>query len=120
MYPSSVLYLFFFSFVFIPLQFCIFVSLNQLSSCFRFSNSFLCCSNYFFNLLFSSFTKSNSFFNLTVSISTGAPKFFFKKSIELFGLSCYSYKPTNALVRLSITPLFSKYFLNYYFFDSVV
>jgi hypothetical protein len=36
------------------------------------------------------------------------------------GLSCSSYSPTNALVKLSITPDFSKYFLNYYFFDYVV
>lgn len=42
---------------------------------------------------------SSSAFIFTVSTGDGAPRFFFKYSIELFGLSCSSYKPTRARVR---------------------
>lgn len=63
---------------------------------------------------------SSSAFILTVSTGEGVPRFLFKYSIELLGLSCSSYNPTRALVKWSITPLFSKYLRNYSFFDSVV
>lgn len=89
-------------------------------SCSRLAYSFFNCSSYFLSLAFSARSTSVYFLNFTVSISTGAPRFFFKKSIELFGLSCYSYNPTKARVRLSITPDFYKYFLNYYFLLYVV
>ena len=48
------------------------------------------------------------------------PRAFFRYSMELPGLSPSSYSPTSARVRWSITPVFSRYFRNSSFFDSVV
>lgn len=82
--------------------------------------SFLIWSLSLERLEFSSLIYYNCCFSLAISTGEGVPRFLFKKSIALFGLSCSSYRPTRARVRWSITPVFSRYFLNYYFFDSVV
>ena len=60
---------------------------------------FLYWSSSFLSLMFSSFIDYIYCFILAESTGEGAPKFFFKYSIELFGLSCSSYKPTRALVK---------------------
>lgn len=102
------------------LSFCIFLfEVLQLKINIKYT-SFRYCYSSFLSRTFSSFTVSSYFFSFTVSISTGAPKFFFRKSIEFSGFYCSSYSPTRALVRLSMTPVFSRYLRNYYFLDSVV
>lgn len=94
--------------------------IDQLYFDFSSSSSLLASSSCFFNFTLSSFAFSNSTLSLSTSRSAGDPKYFFTKSIALLGLSGYSYSPTRTLVSWSITPAFSRYFLNSSFFDSVV
>ena len=74
-----------------------------------------------------SFNFSFSLLNVSTSESDGAPKNFFinlhsfqNYSMEFAGFSGCSQSPTSTRVSWSITPLFSKYFLNSSFLASVV
>jgi len=66
-----------------------------------------------------SWRRSCSFSRFKPSTSTflGAPMYRFMYSIALLGRSGSSYKPTKTLVRVSKTPVFSRYFRNSSFLE---
>ena len=61
---------------------------------------------------------SFSRFNPSMSTFFGAPMYRLMYSTALTGLSGSSYKPTRTFVRVSKTPVFSRYFRNSSFLDN--